>query len=269
MSVSIAEFWKLAVESKLLSADDARKYNDAFARAKGGAVSDADLQRLVKSLISSGVVSRYQAKVLLAGRAGPFVYGDYQIFDRLEAGRLSGVFRARHLATRHPVCLYFLSGPGLQDPQALARLAPQATAAETASRDQPHLAHCYHWSDLGGYKFVVLEDLHGESAADRLTAKGKLAAEDACRMVRQAAIGLECLYKQQPATARFVPRICGWESTTRSSCWASLWRRILLGRRRQPFRRRRTIWRRNWRKAIGRPIRAATCTVSAARCFTC
>lgn len=205
MSVSIAEFWKLAVESKLLSSDDARKYNDAFTRAKGGAVSDGDLQRLAKSLISNGVISRYQAKVLLAGRAGPFVYGDYQIYDRLEAGRLAGVFRARHLATRHPVCLYFLSGPGLQDPQALARLAPQTTAAETASRDQPHLARCYHWSDLGGYKFVVLEDLHGESAADRLSAKGKMAPEEACRMVREAAVGLESLHKRQPAHGQIRP----------------------------------------------------------------
>lgn len=205
MSVSIAEFWKLAVESKTLSADDARKYNDAFARAKGGAPSDADLQRLAKSLVANGVISRYQAKVLLAGRAGPFFYGDYMIYDRAEAGRLAGVFRARHMATRHPVCLYFLSGPGLQDPQAVARLAPQASAAEAASRDQAHLARCYHWSDLGGYKFVVLEDLHGESAAERLSAKGKMAADEACRIVRQAAIGLENLHKLQPAHGQIRP----------------------------------------------------------------
>lgn len=205
MSVSIAEFWKLAVESKALSSDEARKYSDAFARAKGGAVSDGDLQRLAKSLIASGAISRYQAKILLAGRAGPFVYGDYVVYDRVDAGRLAGVFRARHLATRHPVCLYFLSGPGLQDAQAVARLAPQAAAAEAASRDQSHLARSYHWSDLGGFKFVALEDLHGESAADRLRAKGKLPAAEACRVVHSAALGLESWHKVLPAHGQIRP----------------------------------------------------------------
>ncbi len=205
MSVSIAEFWKLAIESKVLSAEEARKYSAAFSRAKGSSVGDGDVQKLAKSLVSNGIISRYQAKVLMAGRAGPFVYGDYLIFDRPDAGRLAGLFRARHLGTGHPVCLYFLSGPGLQDPQALASVPPQVVAAEAASRAQPHLSRCYHWSDLGGYKFVVLEDLHGESVAERLAAKNKLPAADACRIVRHAALGLQSLHEVQPVHGHIRP----------------------------------------------------------------
>jgi hypothetical protein len=193
MSISVAEFWKLAVESRALSAEECRKLAEAYARAKGAPPADQDLQKLAKALISNGAISRYQAKVLLAGRAGPFVYGDYLVYDRLESGRLAGLFRARHLATKYPVCLYFLSGPALQDPQAAARLSPQVAAAQAASAEQPRLARCFHWSDLGGFKFVVIEDLHGESVAERLSAKGKLPAGEACRIVRQAAIGAEGL----------------------------------------------------------------------------
>ncbi|HXT60364.1 MAG TPA: protein kinase [Pirellulales bacterium] len=194
MSISVAEFWKLAVESRALTAEECRKLADAYARAKGAPPTDQDLQKLAKALIANGAISRYQAKVLLAGRAGPFVYGDYLVYDRLESGRLAGLFRARHLATKYPVCLYFLSGPALQDPQAAARLAPPIAAAQAASAEQPHLARCFHWSDLGGFKFVVIEDLHGESVAERLSAKGKLPAGEACRIVRQAAIGVESLH---------------------------------------------------------------------------
>ena len=194
MSVSVAEFWKLAVESQTLSAEQSRKLADAYAKAKGGPPADADVEKLAKALVSNGAISRYQAKVLLAGRAGPFVYGDYLVFDRLDSGRLAGLFRARHIASRFPVCLYFLSGPGLQDPDALARFASQAAAAQAAGARQPHLARCYHWVDLGAYKFVAIEDLHGESLAERLAEKGKLPASEACRIIRQAAMGLESLH---------------------------------------------------------------------------
>ena len=194
MSVSVAEFWKLAVESQALSAEQSRKLADAYAKAKGGPPTDADVEKLAKALVGHGAISRYQAKVLLAGRAGPFVYGDYLVFDRLDSGRLAGLFRARHIASRFPVCLYFLSGPGLQDPDALARFASQAAAAQAAGARQPHLARCHHWTDLGAYKFVALEDLHGESVAERLAEKGKLPASEACRIIRQAVMGLESLH---------------------------------------------------------------------------
>lgn len=205
MSITVAEFWKLAVESKALSAEQARKLGEAYARAKGAPPADDEVEKVAKAIVNGGALSRYQAKVLLAGRAGPFVYGDYLVFDRLDSGRLAGLFRARHIATRFPVCLYFLSGPGLQDPQAMTRLSSQASAAEAASARQSHLARCYHWADLGAYKFVALEDLHGESVAERLAVQGKLPASEACRIIRQAALGLEGLHGLKQAHGQIRP----------------------------------------------------------------
>ena len=205
MSVSVAEFWKLAVESKVLSAEQSRKLAEAYARAKGGPPTDADLEKLAKALIGNGALSRYQAKVLLAGRPGPFIYGEYLVFDRLDSGRLAGLFRARQITTRFPVCLSFLSGPGLQDPAAISRLASQAAIAVSASARQPHLMRCYHWTDLGAYKFVALEDLHGESVAERLATQGKLPASEACRIVREAAQGLESLHALKQAHGQIRP----------------------------------------------------------------
>ena len=205
MSVSVAEFWRLAVESQALSAEQSRKLAEAYARAKGGPPADADVEKLAKALVGNGAISRYQAKVLLAGRAGPFIYGDYLVFDRLDGGRLAGLFRARHVATRFPVCLSFLSGPGLQDPAAMSRLASQAATAVAASARQPHLTRCYHWTDLGAYQFVALEDLHGESVAERLAVQGKLPANEACRIVREATQGLESLHALKQAHGQIRP----------------------------------------------------------------
>ena len=53
-----------------------------------------DVAALAKWLISEGVLSRYQARVLLAGRAGPFWLGDYKILDRHGDGQIKGLYEA-------------------------------------------------------------------------------------------------------------------------------------------------------------------------------
>ncbi|HJT35456.1 MAG TPA: serine/threonine-protein kinase, partial [Pirellulales bacterium] len=189
MSVSVADFWKLVADSRLLTVEQCRQLAEAAARAQPDAT--ADVQRLAKWLIQSSKLTRYQARVLLAGRPGPFFYGDYCVYDRAESGRLAGLFRARHLPTRQGVGLKFLTGPALQDADALSRLGPRVRAARQAGRQQPRLSQCYHVADLGAYKFIVLEDLRGESLAERLARTNSgLPPAEACRIVRQIAQGL-------------------------------------------------------------------------------
>ena len=60
--------------------------------------------------MARNVLSKYQTTILLAGRPGPFYYGDYKVYDRVEQGRLAGQFRAVHAPTGHPVLLQFLTG---------------------------------------------------------------------------------------------------------------------------------------------------------------
>jgi hypothetical protein len=193
MSISVADFWRLLVESRLVSPEQARQAADELARAKPAAVND--LQQTAKWLLQSGRVSRYQAKVLLAGRPGPFVYGDYLVRDRSENARLSGLFRARHLPTNHPVGLVFLAGPALDDPQSLLRLIPQVAVARQASQGEPRLSACHQLVDLGKFKFLVVDDLQGSSLDERLTkSPTRLSTAAACRLVRSVAQGLAKLH---------------------------------------------------------------------------
>ena len=204
MSVSVADFWKLLADSRLLTAEQCRQFAEEAARVQPDAA--ADPQRLAKWLIQSNKITRYQAKVLLAGRPGPFFYGEYCVYDRADAGRLAGLFRARHLPTRQPVGLRFLAGPALQNAEAIGRLGPRVRAARQASRHQPRLSQCYHLADLGAYKFIVLEDLRGESLAERLTrSKAALSPAEACRIVRQVALGLAGLHAQGEAHGQIRP----------------------------------------------------------------
>lgn len=191
--LSVADFWRLIVESRLLTADEARQAADEVARAKPAAVDD--LQQVASWLLKTGKLSRYQAKVLAAGKPGPFVYGDYVVYDRAENPRLAGLFRARHRPTKHPVCLSFLAGATLANPQSIARLMPQVAVARQASQDEPRLSACYHFVDLGAFKFLAIEDLRGDSLDERLKkSNAGLSTAAACRLVRLAALGLAGLH---------------------------------------------------------------------------
>jgi serine/threonine-protein kinase len=192
MKLSVDDLWKLLIESRLLGVDEAQKL--AGALSQHAAAAGMTAERLAKLLIAKNKISSYQARILLSGQAGPFFYGDYKIYDRIETGRLAGIFRALHVPTRHPVCLYFLSGTEAQNPAVVAELAQKASATHRASVGHPHLLCCYHLADMGVYKFIVLEDLQGRRVERILATDGAMKPDDACRIARQAALGLGRLH---------------------------------------------------------------------------
>lgn len=159
----------------------------SFGQTKGAEYSSAST--LAEWLISGQHISRFQANMLLARQPGPFVFGDYKVYDRVESGRLTGLFRAVHMGTNHPVCLMFLAGPAAQDPQRLARV--QKTASIYNGLRHNHLLRVYHFWDLQTHKFLVLENLYGQSLAELLQSQGGvLPSTEACRIAWQTALGL-------------------------------------------------------------------------------
>src|SRR5688572_22608551 len=121
MSLGISDFWKLLIQSQLLTHEQCQHLNAKFVQSIGkpeAGKAEPSGKTLAEWLVRQKILTKYQAKILLAGRPGPFLYGDYKIYDRVEGGRLSGMFRAVHSATNHPVILKFLSGQVTQSPQA-------------------------------------------------------------------------------------------------------------------------------------------------------
>ncbi|MBC8351385.1 MAG: protein kinase [Planctomycetes bacterium] len=187
MSASIPDFWKLVLDSKLLTREQCQHLATSYGSSQG---ATADVNALAKWLVAQNVLSRYQATILLAGRPGPFAYGDYKVYDRVESGRLSGWFRAVHAGTNHPVMLKFLSGSAAQDPNLWAYIV--GTIAATA---HPNLVRFYEAVDLGSYKFLVAEDLRGQTLAESVQASGALPADEASRVSQLAANALAHLHQ--------------------------------------------------------------------------
>ncbi|MCE9527152.1 MAG: protein kinase, partial [Planctomycetales bacterium] len=191
MSLPTANFWRLLEESRLQSAVQCRQLMEDFAHVKG-AGDGGNSKTLAEWLVARNILSRYQTTILLGGRSGPFMYGDYSVYDRIEKGRLAGSFRAIHRPTGHPVMLTFLTGPLIQDQRLWAAAANDALAG--AQIISPHVQRFFEPVDLVSFKFLVSEDLRG-SAADERLASGRFSVPEACRLVRMAAVGLAQMHQ--------------------------------------------------------------------------
>src|SRR5947209_888738 len=67
---------------------------------------DTDRARIVaRDLVERGVLTRFQAELLLAGRTSGFVLGQYRILDQLGRGGMGRVFKARHQTMNRVVAL--------------------------------------------------------------------------------------------------------------------------------------------------------------------
>jgi hypothetical protein len=200
MAQTTAEFWKLACQGRLFTQEESQRWETAFA---GRAGPGADGPALAEFLVGQQALTRYQAKVLLAGRAGPFCFDDYKVFDRVESGPQKGLFRAVHMPTRHPVALHFLAGNVTADAGSMQRLGQRVTAAQGLRH--VHLWPCHALVDLGAYKFVVTADAQGQSLETLLADQKALPPTEACRIGRQIAHGLAHLHASGQTHAAICP----------------------------------------------------------------
>ena len=80
------------IDSRLLPLEECQRLHGDFCRSTQAPPDDATA--LARWLIAEGVLTRYQARVLLAGKAGPFRLADYTILDRHGDGQIKGVYQA-------------------------------------------------------------------------------------------------------------------------------------------------------------------------------
>ena len=187
MPTSIDEFWKLAIAARLFDAATCKQLQAEFAADYDGAVA-ADATALSRWLVQSKTLSRYQASVLLSGRPGPFVFGDFVIIARIESGRLARLFRAVY-KRKQPVLLVFAPSGGTGESPDAAIMEQFDVARAIQS---PHVARVYQYESTSP-PFFVIEDLRGASLRALLD-QSKPSLEDAYRIAWHAALGLSAMH---------------------------------------------------------------------------
>jgi serine/threonine protein kinase len=140
-------------------------------------------------LVQAGILTPFQARLILQGKHKGFRLGPYRILNQIGAGGMGQVFLAEHAALRRRVALKVLPPKRALEPDNVARFYREARAA--AALDHPNIVHAYDVACDKGTHFLVLEYIEGETIDRLLAAHGRLPVGEAVGYAVQAAAGLQ------------------------------------------------------------------------------
>jgi serine/threonine protein kinase len=147
-----------------------------------------EMAALAGALIQSGKLTEYQAAVVSEGSAKSLVYGEYVVLDKLGAGGMGRVYKARHRRMKRLVALKVLPGEAMQDPAAVQRFGREVEAA--AALHHPNIVTAFDAGEANGVHFLAMEYVEGRDLLAVARERGLLPLSDALDYVIQAARGL-------------------------------------------------------------------------------
>lgn len=144
---------------------------------------------LAERLIQQGLITRFQAKQLLAGRHRGFVLGPYRVLDQIGQGGMGTVFLGEHINFKRKVAIKVLSREQAESTEAVERFQREARAS--AALCHPNIMRVHHAGFENGAYFMVMEYIDGMTLEELVDRKGPLPVEEAVRVAAQAAAGLQ------------------------------------------------------------------------------
>src|SRR5580704_11458109 len=102
----------LAREEFVRNLEESGLFSESEMRAAIGSVEDADSRdggELARSLVAAGRLTQYQADAVSERRFSDLVIGNYHILDRLGAGAMGTVTKARHRRMKRVVAIKVLA----------------------------------------------------------------------------------------------------------------------------------------------------------------
>jgi serine/threonine protein kinase len=158
--------------------------------AAAGELPDSPRGRVVaRALVARGLLTKFQAEQLLAGRTGGFFLGPYRILEQLGQGGMGRVYKAEHRTLGRTVALKVLAPSVLKSARAQALFLREVQAV--ARLVHPNLVTAFDADQAGGRHYLVLEYVNGPNLDQLVRAEGPLPVGQACEYIRQAALGLQ------------------------------------------------------------------------------
>ena len=205
-SESIALFLELARENNLLGGEDV----DALFRQPD--VPQQNLAALCDFLQKRGVLTKYQAEMIRAGKGYELNFAGYPILDELGPYPGGTAYKGAHPSLRTPVVIRRLHTDWFAPlDNASAYIQRAQDAAPTT---HPHLAHLL---DAGVHRdepFVVLEPFDSADLESLIGDIGPMPASLAAEFIRQTALALEVAHSRgiahgdiRPANLRAGPLV--------------------------------------------------------------
>ncbi|MCX5658519.1 MAG: serine/threonine-protein kinase [Planctomycetota bacterium] len=159
---------------------------------EGGDADDISQQSLAALLVANGVVTQRQVdriRPLVEEPKGGQQIPGYQILDRLGAGAMATVYRARQLSLDRLVAIKILPRKQTNNPQFVERFYAEGKAA--AKLNHPNIVGALDVGKAGEFHYFVMEYVEGWTVYDDIVKKGAYSEADALRIIMQISNALD------------------------------------------------------------------------------
>jgi serine/threonine protein kinase len=144
---------------------------------------------VARDLVARGLITKFQAEMLLAGRTGGFQLGQYRILEQLGQGGMGRVFKAIHQTMHRVVALKVVTSQLVKTEQGRQLFMREVRAA--ARLMHPNIVTAYDANQIGDRHFMVMEYVDGPNLEQLVRSQGPLPVGQACDFIRQTALGLQ------------------------------------------------------------------------------
>jgi serine/threonine protein kinase/WD40 repeat protein len=183
--VEVDQFKRALLELGLVSASE-------FDRFVAGPLKD--VQGVAQALLAAGKLTRYQAAALAQGKGRGLLIGNYLILEKLRAGGMGVVFKARHRRLGRIVALKILPPSLARDKTLLSRFRREVDVA--AKLSHPNIVSILDADEYRGVQFMTMEYIEGTDLDHLVQESGVLPVDLALDCTIQAARGLEAAHAQ-------------------------------------------------------------------------
>lgn len=200
MSDPISIFWKRFQASGLL---DPARFEAIQKQSETAGL--ADVKAVAKWLIGQNILTRFQAKTLLASPKLPLAFGDYVVIDELPDAPFADAYKVKHVPTGHELMAMLhraSSYPALDQPASAARI--QERLLNDRPIRQAQCAKAYEVIRKGEQIVVVADLMQGPTLRKRLD-QGKLTTVEASAAAVQIALALAAWHESGVAHADVCP----------------------------------------------------------------
>jgi serine/threonine protein kinase len=157
-------------------------------------VASGDPREFSRLLSARGLLTPFQLAALHEGRGASLRIGNYDILDRLGAGGMGTVFKARHRRMKRIVALKVLAAKLSESPIFVKRF--QREVETIAALGHPNIVMAYDADEADAGHFLVMEFVNGNDLAACVEREGPFPLARAVDCILQAARGLAYAHAQ-------------------------------------------------------------------------
>ncbi|MDB5336939.1 MAG: stkP 3 [Planctomycetaceae bacterium] len=187
MPISLEKFVQQLEESGVLASDTLQNFLPPKA-------SPQNAEELGRELIRQKKLTKFQVEEIYRGKGKSLTLGNYVLMEKIGAGGMGQVFKARHRRMDRFVAVKLLPPAMTKDKAAIARFEREVKAA--AKLRHPNIVAADDADCANGVHFLVMELVDGTDLAELVRKNGPFPVEMAVNYIQQAARGLEAAHNE-------------------------------------------------------------------------